>query len=556
MTPAQTKLRIIPLGGMNEIGKNMTVFEYGEDALIVDCGFAFPDDEMLGVDYVIPDITYLQRIRDRIKGIVLTHGHEDHIGGIPYLLKEISLPIYGTRLTLGILFNKLREHGLEKTAMLTEISAGGSIKLGSFDVEFIGVNHSIADAVALAIHTRLGTVIHTGDFKIDTTPIIGDIIDLTRFGELGKRGVLALLADSTNIERPGYSMSESKVGVSFDNIFRSNDKKRIIVTTFASNVHRVQQIINYAVKYDRKVAVTGRSMINIITAARQLGYMKIPDGTFVDIDLITRYPHEKMVIITTGSQGEHMSALYRMAFSDHKKVEIGPRDLVIMSASPIPGNEKLVTKVINELFKAGAEVVHDSFAEVHVSGHACQEEIKLIHALTRPKYFIPVHGEYRHLKKHAALAQSMGVDSKNIFILDIGAVLEMDRYKATVIGTVPAGKVLVDGLGVGDVGNVVLRDRKHLSKDGLIVVVATVDASNGNLISGPDIVSRGFVYVREAEDLMESARTLARDVLLEDNNVTSSDWAFAKSKVKESLSTYLYEKTKRNPMILPVIMEV
>jgi len=541
---------------MNEIGKNMTVFEYGEDALIVDCGFAFPDDEMLGVDYVIPDITYLQRIRDRIKGIVLTHGHEDHIGGIPYLLKEISLPIYGTRLTLGILFNKLREHGLEKTAMLTEISAGGSIKLGSFDVEFIGVNHSIADAVALAIHTRLGTVIHTGDFKIDTTPIIGDIIDLTRFGELGKRGVLALLADSTNIERPGYSMSESKVGVSFDNIFRSNDKKRIIVTTFASNVHRVQQIINYAVKYDRKVAVTGRSMINIITAARQLGYMKIPDGTFVDIDLITRYPHEKMVIITTGSQGEHMSALYRMAFSDHKKVEIGPRDLVIMSASPIPGNEKLVTKVINELFKAGAEVVHDSFAEVHVSGHACQEEIKLIHALTRPKYFIPVHGEYRHLKKHAALAQSMGVDSKNIFILDIGAVLEMDRYKATVIGTVPAGKVLVDGLGVGDVGNVVLRDRKHLSKDGLIVVVATVDASNGNLISGPDIVSRGFVYVREAEDLMESARTLARDVLLEDNNVTSSDWAFAKSKVKESLSTYLYEKTKRNPMILPVIMEV
>lgn len=556
MTPAQTKLRIIPLGGMNEIGKNMTVFEYGEDALIVDCGFAFPDDEMLGVDYVIPDITYLQRIRDRIKGIVLTHGHEDHIGGIPYLLKEISLPIYGTRLTLGILFNKLREHGLEKTAMLTEISAGGSIKLGSFDVEFIGVNHSIADAVALAIHTRLGTVIHTGDFKIDTTPIIGDIIDLTRFGELGKRGVLALLADSTNIERPGYSMSESKVGVSFDNIFRSNDKKRIIVTTFASNVHRVQQIINYAVKYDRKVAVTGRSMINIITAARQLGYMKIPDGTLVDIDLITRYPHEKMVIITTGSQGEHMSALYRMAFSDHKKVEIGPRDLVIMSASPIPGNEKLVTKVINELFKAGAEVVHDSFAEVHVSGHACQEEIKLIHALTRPKYFIPVHGEYRHLKKHAALAQSMGVDSKNIFILDIGAVLEMDRYKATVIGTVPAGKVLVDGLGVGDVGNVVLRDRKHLSKDGLIVVVATVDASNGNLISGPDIVSRGFVYVREAEDLMESARTLARDVLLEDNNVTSSDWAFAKSKVKESLSTYLYEKTKRNPMILPVIMEV
>jgi len=541
---------------MNEIGKNMTVFEYGEDALIVDCGFAFPDDEMLGVDYVIPDITYLQRIRDRIKGIVLTHGHEDHIGGIPYLLKEISLPIYGTRLTLGILFNKLREHGLEKTAMLTEISAGGSIKLGSFDVEFIGVNHSIADAVALAIHTRLGTVIHTGDFKIDTTPIIGDTIDLTRFGELGKRGVLALLADSTNIERPGYSMSESKVGVSFDNIFRSNDKKRIIVTTFASNVHRVQQIINYAVKYDRKVAVTGRSMINIITAARQLGYMKIPDGTFVDIDLITRYPHEKMVIITTGSQGEHMSALYRMAFSDHKKVEIGPRDLVIMSASPIPGNEKLVTKVINELFKAGAEVVHDSFAEVHVSGHACQEEIKLIHALTRPKYFIPVHGEYRHLKKHAALAQSMGVDSKNIFILDIGAVLEMDRYKATVIGTVPAGKVLVDGLGVGDVGNVVLRDRKHLSKDGLIVVVATVDASNGNLISGPDIVSRGFVYVREAEDLMESARTLARDVLLEDNNVTSSDWAFAKSKVKESLSTYLYEKTKRNPMILPVIMEV
>lgn len=556
MTANQSKLRIIPLGGMNEIGKNMTVFEYGEDALVVDCGFAFPDDEMLGVDYVIPDISYLLRIRDKIKGIVLTHGHEDHIGGIPYVLKQIPLPIYGTRLTLGILFNKLREHGLEKTAKLTEVSAGGSIKLGSFDVEFIGVNHSIADAAALAIHTRVGTVIHTGDFKIDTTPILGETIDLTRFGELGKRGVLALLADSTNVERPGYSMSERKVGDSFDNIFRVSDNKRIIVTTFASNVHRVQQIINYAVKYNRKVAVTGRSMINILNAARQLGYMSIPDGTLIDIDLITRYPHEKIVIITTGSQGEHMSALYRMAFSDHKKVEVGPQDLVVMSASPIPGNEKLVTKVINELFKAGAEVVHDSFAEVHVSGHACQEEIKLIHALTRPKYFIPVHGEYRHLKKHAALAQSMGLDSRNIFVLDIGDVLEMDRYKASVIGTVPSGKVLVDGLGVGDVGNVVLRDRKHLAQDGLIVVVATVDSSSGVMLSGPDIVSRGFVYVREAEDLMESARTLARDVLLENEKTHVSDWAFVKSKVREALSAYLYEKTKRSPMILPVIMEV
>lgn len=556
MTANQSKLKIIPLGGMNEIGKNMTVFEYANDALIIDCGFAFPDDEMLGVDYVIPDISYLTRIKDKLKAIILTHGHEDHIGAVPYVLKQFPLPIYGTRLTLGILFNKLREHGLEKTATLTEVSAGGSIKLGTFDVEFIGVNHSIADAVALAIHTKMGTVIHTGDFKIDTTPILGETIDLTRFGELGKRGVLALLADSTNVERPGYSMSERKVGDSFDNIFRVNMDKRIIVTTFASNVHRVQQIINCAVKHNRKVAVTGRSMINILNAARQLGYMSIPDGTLIDIDLITRYPHEKIVIITTGSQGEHMSALYRMAFSDHKKVEIGPQDLIVMSASPIPGNEKLVTKVINELFKAGAEVLHDSFAEVHVSGHACQEELKLIHALTRPKYFIPVHGEYRHLKKHAALAESMGIDSRNIFILDIGNVLEMDRYKATIVGNVPSGKVLVDGLGVGDVGNIVLRDRKHLAQDGLIAVVITVDSSSGTMLSGPDIVSRGFVYVKESEQLMEGARNIARDVVLNNEKSHISDWTFIKGNLREALSSYLYEKTKRSPMVLPVIMEV
>lgn len=550
------KLKIIPLGGMNEIGKNMTVFEFGDDAFIVDCGLAFPDDEMLGIDLVIPDTTYLAKIKDKIKAIVLTHGHEDHIGALPYVLKDFNFPVYATRLTLGIVANKLKEARLGKTTNLIEVKIGGRIKLGCFEVEFIRVNHSIADAVALAIHTPIGTVLHTGDFKIDLTPIEGEMMDLARIGELGKKGLLALMSDSTNVERPGSTMSERKVGESLDSIFQKSGGRRLIVASFASNVHRVQQIIDAATKHDRKVAISGRSMVNIISVATSLGYMKIPEGVLVDIDAISRYPHDKMVLITTGSQGEPMSALYRMAFSDHKKVEIGIHDLVVISASPIPGNEKSVSKIINELFKAGAEVIYEALAEIHVSGHACQEELKLILALAKPKYFIPVHGEYRHLIKHAGLAKYMGMDTRNIFVLEIGSVLELDRFSGKIAGNVPSGKILVDGLGVGDVGNIVLRDRKHLAEDGLIVVVATLDEDNGSLLSGPDIVSRGFVYVRESEDLIEGIKSVCREILLkcEVNRIT--DWSSIKNKVKESLSEFLYEKTKRKPMILVVITEI
>lgn len=550
------KLRIIPLGGLNEIGKNMTVFEYGEDAFVLDCGLAFPDDEMLGIDLVIPDTTYLTKIKSNLHAIVLTHGHEDHIGALPYVLRDFNLPVYATRLTLGILSNKLKESGMDKKATLNEIKAGQKFKLGAFEVEFIRSNHSIADAVAVAIHTPIGTVLHTGDFKIDVTPIDGDMIDLTRIGELGKKGLLALMSDSTNVERQGFAISERKVGESLDGIFQKGGGRRIIVASFASNVHRVQQIIDAAVKYDRKVAISGRSMINLVNVATTLGYMKIPEGVLVELDAITRYPQDKMVLITTGSQGEPMSALYRMAFSDHRKVEIGINDLIVISASPIPGNEKSVSKIVNELFKAGAEVIYESLAEIHVSGHACQEELKLILSLAKPKFFIPVHGEYRHLKKHAGLAKYMGMDTRNIFVLEIGSVLEMDKSGAKIIGNVPSGKVLVDGLGVGDVGNIVLRDRKHLAQDGLIVVVATLDGENGAVISGPDIVSRGFVYVRESEDLMEGVKSVCREMLLQCEVRKITDWGAIKSRVKEALAEFLYEKTKRKPMILVVITEI
>jgi ribonuclease J len=505
---------------------------------------------------VIPDTTYLTKIKSNLHAIVLTHGHEDHIGALPYVLRDFNLPVFGTKLTLGILSNKLKEAGMDKKTTLNEIKAGQKFKLGAFEIEFIRSNHSIADAVAVAIHTPIGTILHTGDFKIDVTPIDGDMIDLTRIGELGRKGLLALMSDSTNVERQGFAISERKVGESLDGIFQKGGGRRIIVASFASNVHRVQQIIDAAAKYDRKVAISGRSMVNIISVANQLGYMKIPEGVLVELDAMSRYPQDKMVLITTGSQGEPMSALYRMAFSDHRKVEIGINDLVVISASPIPGNEKSVSKIVNELFKAGAEVIYESLAEIHVSGHACQEELKLILSLAKPKFFIPVHGEYRHLKKHAGLAKYMGMDTRNIFVLEIGSVLEMDKSNAKIIGNVQAGKVLVDGLGVGDVGNIVLRDRKHLAQDGLIVVVATLDGENGAVISGPDIVSRGFVYVRESEDLMEGVKSVCREMLLQCEVRKITDWGAIKSRVKEALAEFLYEKTKRKPMILVVITEI
>ena len=546
-------VRIISLGGLNEIGKNMTAYECQEDIVVVDCGLAFPDDEMLGVDLVIPDITWLEKNRERVRGIVLTHGHEDHIGGLPYVLKNLNVPVYGTKLTLGIVEGKLKEHNLVGKTQLNVVKPGDKIKLGCMEIELINVNHSIADSVSLAIKTPAGTFVHTGDFKIDCTPIHGEMIDLARFGELGREGVLALLMDSTNAERPGYTMSERNVGKSFDELFKRAEDNRIIIATFASNVHRVQQIFNIAQQNGRKVAISGRSMVNVCNIATELGYLTIPEGMLVDIDQLNRYPQNKMVLITTGSQGEPMSALYRMAFSDHRKVEICPNDFVIISANPIPGNEKGVSKVVNELMKLGAEVVYES---VHVSGHACQEELKMILGLTRPKYFIPVHGEYKHLKKNESLARSMGVPPQNILISDIGKVIEITQQGIKFNGTVPAGRVLVDGLGVGDVGSIVLRDRKHLAQDGLIVVVATIDGGNGALIAGPDIVSRGFVYVRESEQLMENTRMLAREVLEECAQAGITEWGTIKTRVKEALSKLLYDKTKRSPMILPVIMEV
>lgn len=550
------KLKIILLGGLNEIGKNLTVIEYENDIIVVDCGLGFPDDEMPGIDLVIPDITYLEKNSDKIRGIVLTHGHEDHIGALPYVLRTINAPVYGTRLTIGILSNKLTEHTFTKKPVLNNVSAGDTIKLGVFSVEFIHVNHSIADACALAIKTPVGMIVHSGDFKIDLTPIDGEVMNLTRFGELGREGVLLLMCDSTNAERPGYTPSERKVGESLDNIFMRNIDKRIIIATFSSNVHRVQQIINTSAQYNRKVVITGRSMINIIGAARELGYMNIPEGVLIDVSEINRWPREQITIVTTGSQGEPMSALYRMAFSYHNQIVIGSNDLIILSAYAIPGNEKLVNRIINELFKKGAHVFRDSLVDVHVSGHACQEELKTMHALTRPKYFMPVHGEYKHLVQHRDLALYMGMPERNIFIPDLGKTLEIDAEGVRWGSSVPSGRVLVDGTGVGDIGNIVLRDRRHLALDGLIVVVATVDIDGMMLISGPDIVSRGFVYVRESEELMDQMRIIARDALNDclENNII--EWTHLKAKVKDDLSKFIFAKTKRKPMILPVVMNV
>lgn len=550
----KTKLKIIPLGGLCEIGKNITVFEYGGDILVLDCGLAFPDEEMFGVDLVIPDTSYLVKNKDKIKGIVLTHGHEDHIGALPYLLREVSAPIYGTNMTLGLVKLKLKEHRLLDSAKIKPVKPGDTVNLGPFKVEFIHVNHSIPDAVAMAITTPVGVILHTGDYKIDTAPIDDDMINLGRISELGKKGILLMMGESTNVERTGYSLSESSLAASFTELF-DGCTKRIIIATFASNVHRIQQIINAAHRNKRKVAVSGRSMDNVITVANDLGYIKIPKGTLISLDEINRYSPEQLVIITTGSQGETMSALTRMAFADHRKVVIGANDRVIISASPIPGNEKDVSKVINELYKKEAEVIYDTVADIHVSGHAFREELKLMLKLARPKLFVPVHGEYRHLKQHALLAQETGVDKKNITILDIGQVLEVDGKSAKVTETVQAGKIMVDGLGVGDVGNIVLRDRKHLAEDGLIVVVVGVSSQTGIVTAGPDIISRGFVYVREAEDLMEASRECVRKALSVCAEKHVKDWNSLKHAIKNSLGQYIYEQTKRKPMILPVIME-
>ena len=553
MALKKAKLKIIPLGGLNEIGKNMTVFEYNDTIVVLDCGLAFPDDDTPGIDLVIPDTTYLEKNSEKVKAVVLTHGHEDHIGALPYFLKQFNVPVYGTHLTLGIVENKLKEHSVK--AKLNIVKAGSRIKVGPFNIEFIHTNHSIADSVAIALHTPVGTVVHTGDFKIDSTPISGEMIDLTRFGELGKEGVLALMADSTNVERPGFAMSESTVGISFRDIFK-DCSKRIIVATFASNIHRVQQIIDSAAHHKRKVAILGRSMVNIIGVAEELGYINIPDNVLIDIEEVNRYPKSKVVIVTTGSQGEAMSGLTRMAFSDHKQIEITNSDLVVISANPIPGNEKLVSRVVDELFKKGAEVIYESMADVHVSGHACREELKIIMALTKPKFFIPVHGEYRHLKLHSELAQVMGIPGKRCIIADIGNVIEMTGESARITASVPSGRVLVDGLGVGDVGNIVLRDRKHLAKDGLIVVVMTLSGDSGMLIAGPDIISRGFVYVRESEDLMEEMKSVVLEIIDKFEIRNIRDWNSLKTSVKNKLGQFIYEKTKRSPMLLPVIVEV
>ena len=551
----KSNLKIIPLGGLEEIGNNMTIFEYEDEIIIVDCGLEFPTDDMLGVDLVIPDVTYLERNKEKIKGFVITHGHEDHIGAIPYILKQINIPIYGTKLTIGLIKNKLEEHKLLRSTKLHEVQAGKTINFGKMKVEFIRSCHSIPDAVMLAIYTPVGTVLHTGDFKIDYTPINSEMTDLNRIAEIGNKGVLALLSDSTNAERKGYTMSERTVGQELDKLF-VNCTKRIVVATFASNVHRVQQIVNASVANGRKIAVCGRSMINMIETARELGYIDVPENVFIDIDMIKNYTDEQLVIITTGSQGETMSALTRMAAGEHKKIVITPNDLIIISANPIPGNEKSVSKVIDDLLQIGADVVYSALADIHVSGHACQEEQKLIFALAKPKYFIPVHGEYRQLMAHAETAKSMGVDVQNIFMSTNGRIIELNEKEAKLTGSVPCGKILVDGYGVGDVGNVVLRDRQHLSQDGLIVIVMTMDSATGEIVAGPDVISRGFVYVRESEGLMDEARELVKNILddFQEKNVT--DWSTLKSGMRDGLREFLYEKTKRKPMILPIIMEV
>ncbi len=549
------KLKIISLGGLNEIGKNLTVYEYGNDIIVVDVGMGFPDDDMYGIDVVIPDFTYLIKNQDRIRGIFITHGHEDHIGAIPYLMREINAPIYATRMTAGLIKLKLEEHRLLNKVKMITCEAGETIRAGRFTVEFIHTNHSIADAVSFAIKCPVGTVVHTGDFKIDPTPIQGGMVDLARFGELGKEGVLALLCDSTNVERPGFTKSERSVGASFDALFRGCES-RIIVTTFASNIDRIQQIINVAAKYGRKVAITGRSMENALKVSTELGYMNVPEGILMDLAHIKSLPKNKVCIITTGSQGEAMSALTRMAFNTHRQVEIQAGDRVIISASAIPGNENSVGSVINELYRKDAEVVNERELPLHVSGHACQEELKIIHALVKPKFFIPVHGEQRHLKTHAKLAREMGMDPRNIVISDVGKVIELTPKTIKLNGTVPAGKVFVDGYGVGDVGSVVLRDRKHLAEDGMIVVVASMSSETGDLVSGPDIITRGFVYVKESEGLMEELRQVAVTALERCHDRGIRDWSSIKGEIKNDLSGFLYKKTKRNPMILPVIMEI
>ncbi len=548
------KLRIIPLGGLNEIGKNITLIECDNDIVICDCGMTFPEDEMLGVDIVIPDITYLEKNKERIKGIVLTHGHEDHIGAIPYVLKKINVPIYGTRLTLGLLENKLKEHNLKPKMHV--VNFNDKVRLGKIVVEFIRQCHSIPDSAALAFHTPAGVIVHTGDFKIDFTPIMGGVNDLNRFAELGDKGVLCLLAESTNVERKGYTLSERVVGETFRTIFHEYTENRIIVATFASNMQRIQQIIEAAEKHGRKIVLSGRSMINNVKVAKDLGYLRVKDSSIIDINKMNKYDDSEICIITTGSQGEPMSALTRIAYNEHRKIQLTPNDLIILSAHPIPGNENAVSKVINKLIELDAKVIYESLGEIHVSGHACQEELKLIHSLLKPRYFIPVHGEQRHLKLHAQLAESMGMNPKNIFIMNNGEVLELDKRKAEIVDEVTSGNVLVDGLGVGDVGNIVLRDRKHLSEDGLIIVVLTLSKEDGSTIAGPDIISRGFVYVREADDLMEEAKKKVVIAIEDCQRRNIKDWSSIKNAIRDSLKKYIYQTMKRNPMILPVIMEV
>lgn len=548
-------LKIIPLGGLEEIGKNITVFEYEDEIVLVDCGLEFPTDDMLGVDLVIPDVTYLERNKEKIRGLVITHGHEDHIGSIPYILKQIDIPIYATKLAIGLISNKLEEHKLLNKTRLNTVEAGQTVNFGKMKVEFIRSTHSIPDSVMLAIYTPVGIVMHTGDFKVDFTPIDDQVMDLGRIAEIGNNGVLALMSDSTNSERKGYTMSESSVGEVFDKLFL-NCTKRIVVATFASNVHRVQQILNSAVKYKRKVAVCGRSMINMIETAMKIGYIDVPENTFIDIDMIKNYTDDQLTIITTGSQGETMSALTRMAAGEHRKVVITPNDLVIISANPIPGNEKLVSKVIDDLMKIGAEVIYSSLEDIHVSGHACQEEQKLIFSLVRPKFFIPVHGEYRQLMAHSETAKKMGIPAENIFMMKNGRVIELNENEAKLTTSVPSGKILVDGLGVGDVGNIVLRDRQHLSQDGLIIIVMTMDSGSGEIVAGPDVISRGFVYVRESENLMDDVKRVVREEVRNLENQGIKDWATIKSTLRDDLRDYIFQKTKRNPMILPIIMEL
>ena len=547
-----SKLKIIPLGGLEEIGMNITAFEYEDSIVVVDCGLAFPDDDMLGIDLVIPDITYLKQNIRKVKGFVITHGHEDHIGALPYVLREINVPIYATKLTIGLISHKLEEHNMLKSTKMKTIRFGQSINLGHFRIEFIKTNHSIQDAAALAIYSPAGTIVHTGDFKVDYTPVFGDAIDLQRFAEIGKKGVLALMCDSTNAERPGYTMSERTVGRTFDQIFSEHRNQRLIIATFASNVDRVQQIINSACKFGRKVVVEGRSMVNIISIAQELGYLNVPQNTLIDINQMRNYPDSQMVLVTTGSQGESMAALSRMAAEIHKKVTIKPGDLIVFSSHPIPGNEKAVSNVINELYEKGAEVI---FQDVHVSGHACQEDIKLIYSLVKPKYAIPVHGEYRHLIAQKNLALQLGIPKENIFVMKTGDVLELDQKSARVTGKVETGEIMVDGLGVGDVGNIVLRDRQHLSEDGILIVVLTLEKYGRQLLAGPDIVSRGFVYVRESEDLMDEARLIVEDALNDCLEHHITDWGKLKSAIKDSLGSFVWKRTQRNPMILPIIME-